>query len=273
MIFHGTDARYLDDILTHGLRPWNEFKEGSNWAAIPTRPGLVYLSEVYGLYYAQGAGDATSDMALIEIDESELDPSNFYPDEDFIAQLFWEAKSIGEEIPTDLAKIEDVATLTRLIDPAVFQSMAGSCRVHFGNASYMGTIPPAAFRRHAVVPHNKQNSVLHALSGDPALSMLNTLLVGERYRSLCDFVISDKRHPLAALSLREYLALPTVIVETTPGQYERVDGLTRERLCRERGIEENRSFASRDEVQKFHNLVRRLNRKATAVYNTRAGVV
>jgi hypothetical protein len=269
MIFHGTDARHLDDVLTHGLRPWNEFKSASNWGAIPARPGFVYLSEVYGLYYAQGAGDETSGMALIEIDDGVLDPSRIFPDEDFIAQLFWEAKALGEEIPVDLAQIDSVAELTQAIDPVLFQDMTVSCRVHFGNAAYMGTIPPSAIRRHAVVPFNRENQVLHFLSSDPSLSMINTLVVGERYRSLCDFVISGKRHPLAALSLKEYLALSSIIIKSTPGEYERIDGQTRARLCQERGVQENRIMASDSDVKKFHALLRRLNRQATAIYNAR----
>ncbi len=268
MIFHGTDARCVDDILAHGLRPWNEFKEGTNWAAAPTRPRFVYLSEIYGLYYAQGAGDETSDMALIEIDDSELDQSKIYPDEDFIAQLFWDAKALGEVIPADLAQIDSVASLTAKIDPTLFQAMTSTCRLHFGNVSYKESIPPAAIRRHVVVPY-KGNSVLYALCRDPALSVINALLVGERYRSLCNFVISGKKHPLAA-SLQEYLEIPSILVPTaTEGLYERVDGLNREKKCEERGVAERTIVASKDDVAKYHSLLRRLNRQAKSIYETR----
>jgi hypothetical protein len=266
VIFHGTDAKNIDGILARGLLPWNEFKERTNWEAAPTRPGMVYLSDVYGLYYGQGAGDDNSDMALLEIDESGLDPTLFYPDEDFIVQVFSDARAIGEEIPRRLAEIERIQDLTKEIDPLTFQSMTGTCRVYFGNVCYNGTIPASSIRRHTIIPY-KGNSVLYALGRDPAVSILNSYLVGDRYRSLCDFSIAGKKHPLAAVSLREYLEMPSVLVETaTPGVYDRVDGLTRERECKKRGVEENKEIAAANKVKNYHANVRKWNQRAKAIY-------
>lgn len=266
MIFHGTDAKCVDDILDRGLLPWNEFKESTNWDAAPTRPGMVYLSDVYGLYYGQGAGDEVSDMALFEVDEISLDPTLFYPDEDFIVQVFSDARALGEEIPRRLASIERIEDLTREIDPLIFQSMTGTCREHFGNICYNGSIPASSIRRYVVIPY-QGNSVLYALGRDPAVSILNCFLVGDRYRSLCDFAINKKIHPLAAISLREYLEMPSVLVETaTPDLYERVDGLTREKECKKRGIKENTEIAASEKVKRYHANLRKWNQRAKAIY-------
>ena len=79
-------------MKTEGIKPRCELALGSRWQDTPSRPDCVYLSSVYGGFYAMdllarsGAGSG-KEVALVEIDRSHLDRSLLLPDEDFVKQF------------------------------------------------------------------------------------------------------------------------------------------------------------------------------------------
>lgn len=226
---------------------------------------MVYLSEVFALYYADAGGDETSSIALIEIDDSKLDSTLMYPDEDFIAQVFSEARNIGEAIPADLAGIDDVKELTKRIDPRIFQALTNTCRVNYGNVAYNGSVPVSAISRWVIVPFDG-NSKLFSLARDPAVSPLSFRFVGEIYRALCETVINGGIHPVIKGSREEYLARPSIIVQTTPELHERIDGLMRLNRRQPTDTKEINKYVEVDRVAKYHDDVRKWNARAKAIY-------
>ncbi len=267
MIFHGTDANNIEDILKNGIRPWNEFREQTNWTEIPTHKDMVYLSDVYALYYAEAATNETNDIALFEIDETKLDQQSIFPDEDFIAQVFLDAKNIGEEIPLVFSACDSIIKITELIEPRDYRPMTTACRLNYGNLAYNGTIPPSAitrYRRYSFEAHD----MLYFIVSDPCVSPMNFRLVGERYRSLCDFVIRGLTHPLADITVQQYLGMPSVFIQSGPAQLERVDGKTRAEMCERRGVSENRKIADEHTIIAYYEDVKKWNKRATAIYET-----
>ena len=83
ILYHGTSAKYLDQILEQGIQPTETTNQNSNWD-VHSAPDRVYLTDTYPLYFAiTAAMELDSDAVIIEV---EVDESELVPDEDFLAQ-------------------------------------------------------------------------------------------------------------------------------------------------------------------------------------------
>jgi hypothetical protein len=244
MIYHGTAAKNLESIRRHGLLPTDDIGIKTNWKAVPSKLGCVYLSKAYALYYGQAGGDYESPFALIEVDETKLDPTRMLPDEDFIAEVFKEGHRMGGQLPDEFLDASGIEELTNRIDPRRFRSLLEDCQTYFGNVVYEGVIPPEAISRVAILSWEEQHILRH-LALDATPTPINHYLVGRTYRELCTAAISGQDHPLTRLKSSEYMKVKNYCVLTATDRqtghqtYDRVEGLNRARLCEERGITPN----------------------------------
>jgi hypothetical protein len=77
LLYHGTSATAADRMKAEGIKPRCELALKSQWQANPSRQDCVYLSSVYGGYYAMyllaqsGAGSG-KEVAVVEIDSSRV---------------------------------------------------------------------------------------------------------------------------------------------------------------------------------------------------------
>lgn len=119
VLYHGTSATCLDQILKSGLLPRNIHGNSNYEGKLESKSGLVYLTAVYPMFYAN-AGKNTGDVLILK---TEVSTNLLYPDEDFVAQVLWRAS--GEK--TDLLE------LTASIDPREYKKGWKECLRFTGN--------------------------------------------------------------------------------------------------------------------------------------------
>ncbi len=270
MIYHGTNAKYLDRILREGLLPTSN-TGASNWEHIPSKPDCVYLSRAYALYYANADRDEDSNIALIQLDESKLDPQKLLPDEDFIVEIFNEARHLGETIPDEFSNYTEIEELTNAIDPPRFRGLTKQCLLYYGNLAYEGPISSEAITRHVIVPFDKEHQLIYFLAGDAFTTPMNYHFKGSFYKDLCDATIEGHIHPLATISVKDYLRLPTLYIVTRNGTRERIDGLQRERLRECRGIVVRDVQGDPDRLALYYANIRGWNRMAKKLLEESSG--
>lgn len=85
LLYHGTSAKHLDEIIEDGLKPTSLSVSTSHWEC-ESNPNLVYLSDTYALYYALVAGmEHKEDAVVFKLDSPVC---TMYPDEDYMAQQY-----------------------------------------------------------------------------------------------------------------------------------------------------------------------------------------
>lgn len=185
-LYHGTSAKYLARVLREGLKPRGT-KPGV-WAdTSPSRPDAVYLTAAYPLHYALAAAGHTHDRVVFEVDTAKLNPFRFVPDEDCLEQATRGNRPEG--CPEDVAG----ATLwirDRLHNHAATETWQLSLK-HLGNCAYLGSIPPDAITRYAVIP--KSWPVLRW--SDPTITLANFRFMGPYYRKLSALIFGERGEP------------------------------------------------------------------------------
>jgi len=91
ILYHGTDKTYLKNILKKGLLPRKETGKQTYHGTEASNENFVYLSRVHPVSHAYTIDNLP---VIIRVD---VDPKDFYPDEDYIERkTFFET---GEKIP------------------------------------------------------------------------------------------------------------------------------------------------------------------------------
>jgi hypothetical protein len=90
ILYHGTGESVARRALVGGLSPRSARgqKKGKWSHTIESHPDLVYLTDIYAPYFAGNAAKENERWAILKLDCSALPKENFYPDEDFIAEVF-----------------------------------------------------------------------------------------------------------------------------------------------------------------------------------------
>lgn len=124
ILYHGTSTKVMDKILEEGIQP-RDVTGISTWEGdIASRPGLVYLTSCYPVFYGQSAvGKLGGKIVIFMVD---IQTGVLYPDEDFV----------GTALALK-AKRSDIKFTTKLIagvDPRDYQHAWES------SLNYMGTV-------------------------------------------------------------------------------------------------------------------------------------
>lgn len=187
-LYHGTSAARLPSILKDGIKPRGKGK--GNWKhSVDGNPNVVYLTIAYALYFAWTATDIgkNEDLLVLEIDTAKLFPFDLVPDEDFLEQATRKGPGLGLAPIEKSMKYRTAWYRRRLRGFSEYwkESVDG-----LGNCGYMGTIPPAAITRYAVISHERIAELV--MSGmDPSISLLNYKLVGDKYRNWIKWAFGD----------------------------------------------------------------------------------
>jgi len=142
-LYHGTGYINHDAIITNGIKPRGQ--GNSNWHNLPSNSTMVYLCQSNPFYYGTNAGDSKQ-VVVYEIDRNVLDPTRFYPDEDFLIQT--------KEIEKSVARYN--------LD--VYQDLWESSLISMGTCAYQGIIPPSAISRYCVVDFDTRRTLSLNLS-------------------------------------------------------------------------------------------------------------
>lgn len=174
-LYHGTGIRNLDSILNKGLQPRNRKK--GNWKEFPSRKDMVYLSTAYAPFFALNSQD--SEGVILEVNLDDLDASKLFPDEDGIAQ----AISQQEKRPLNIVHQEVKNNLE------AYQHYAMQSIDLIGNICYQGTIEPSKIKRLTTIEFKKRPD-LAMICCDPSISVMNYRLIGNKYRTFTEWLMS-----------------------------------------------------------------------------------
>lgn len=175
LLYHGTTETVARQVLKHGIKP-RGVKKKSNWLGCPSHPKAVYLTTAYAGYYAICAINKDDERAaIIEIDETKLDPCKLVPDEDACEQLMRGRDGIkGTMIERTAYYRENLVN---------FAGQHKTSLNALGTCAHLGRIPPKAITRVAIFDPRKV-AIASCAFLDPCISVLNYQLVGSKYRGL-----------------------------------------------------------------------------------------
>lgn len=207
-IWHGASQKVAAGALQTGLKPRGN--STSNWPTMPSRDDCVYLTSAFGPYYSSIFGDGSAEITicLVEVDTDCLDQSCFLPDEDFLFQLV-------DDSSVDALKklLLDEETLEFLEDEPVspewskdvledYQYLWTESISRMGNCAYQGEIPPEAISR-VIYWKPPRKSVLASMALlDPTATLLNFLVVGEKYLAITKWLSGEEVEPTKALCVQ-----------------------------------------------------------------------
>jgi hypothetical protein len=178
-LYHGCSAKDLRSIMVNGLCP--RMDKNSNWKKNPSRPDMVYLTVAYPFYFAL-CHDGLA--GVLEIDPRGLDRKRFFPDEDFLTNLF--VLRDGKELNRrEQGRI-------RVMLHTYGQYWRDSLRFQ-GNCCYQGTIPPHCISRYCIFNPKARPALAAELSGDPSINVTNYSIKGKAYRQLVAWMFGDRK--------------------------------------------------------------------------------
>ncbi len=178
ILYHGTSTKYLHEILENGILPREVSGNEGNWTgSVESKLNFVYLTSAYPVYFSQiAASNTNSDLAILQID---VDENELYPDEDFIARVFWNQHGRQGELKD----------LNRYFDPSDYQQIYRACLEHNGTAC-INTIEPQAILSHVVLEAQNIGLIME-IGGDAMPIPLNYKVYGDHYTK-CIEVLFDK---------------------------------------------------------------------------------
>jgi hypothetical protein len=106
ILYHGTDARHLESILTRGILPRSEtgnivYQE----PGFASNASFCYLSRWFPVAHAYSIEDVTPLILRVDVD-----PDDLYPDEDFLERLhFMKTGKPGRPEDFDIAQHKELA--------------------------------------------------------------------------------------------------------------------------------------------------------------------
>jgi hypothetical protein len=188
-LFHGTTAAVADLALTNGLTPRGNGRR-SNWEhTIESNPDTVYLTDVYGAYFAFNAQHIAADhgtkttAAVIELRNSSTLRANLVPDEDFLEQATRGNPDVIKELGDDMLKrtrhYRAVAREHRDLWP---RSLAG-----LGTVGHLGPIAEDQIIRVAYIDPVKLQW-LTMFASDATITIMNHHFCGEKYLRLTEWI-------------------------------------------------------------------------------------
>ncbi|MBY3433385.1 hypothetical protein HFN89_04315 [Rhizobium laguerreae] len=182
-LYHGTSSKHLDAILEHGLTPRGERK--SNWQAV-SASDRVYLTDAYGMYFAQSSREkASEDLVIVEIDTDLLpDPSALHADED-AAWFIFQHGALERRFrpPAGMTDGHEQAMhFSRMLRPLADAGIGYEKSMELlGNCSHEGSIPPSAITN--VVRYSAADGPWWLSFHDPVISVSNYRFHGSEYRA------------------------------------------------------------------------------------------
>lgn len=189
-VFHGTTEEKARKILRYGLQPRSISGEKGNWDhSEPSIPTNVYLTSVYGVYFATCAShDEDERGAIIEIDMDKIDQTLLRPDEDFVTEaLSRDEQALKKLRLHKVSKEKRHDFVRRNIDR--YRDWWEQSIKFLGNVAYRGTIQPFAITRIAAVDFTDKLIAANALA--PTISLMNFKFCESRYRALAAYAMGD----------------------------------------------------------------------------------
>lgn len=174
ILYHGTSARHLSVIRRQGLLP-RRLTGNSNWNGdVESKDSMVYLTDAYPVYFALVAafaeGKEPADLLILQV---EVDESELYPDEDFIA---W-------ALASDRSDVQQT-TLNPFINPADYKD-AWRWSLETNGVVCTPSVPADRILDHRTIPPT-ETEIIAELGLDPLPTPLNYRQFAGHYRRCLD---------------------------------------------------------------------------------------
>lgn len=183
-LYHGTSGSRAAQIISGGfLEPRGNQK--GNWGhTCPSRPDCVYLTDIYGGYFAFAAVQRRKDRAAVfEVETDLLVQEKLIPDEDFLEQ----ATRGKDNVPGDIKKRTQFYREGSHRVPKLWTSSVE----HLGTCAYLGRIPMSAVTRVSFIDLEHHMPIALMLS-DPSITLANHRFCSERYRTLTRWIFGEQ---------------------------------------------------------------------------------
>ncbi|MCS4089576.1 hypothetical protein [Rhizobium sp. BK176] len=182
-LYHGTSSKHLDAILKHGLVPRGD--RPSNWAAASAND-RVYLTDAYGLYFAQSARkEVGEDLVIVEIDTDLLtDQDALHADEDAVWFIYQHGALDERFMPPSamIDKNEQAMHFSRVLRPMAESGIGYEKSMELlGNCTHEGAIPLSAITN--IIRYSAAEGPWWVSFHDPVISILNYRFHGSEYRA------------------------------------------------------------------------------------------
>ncbi|HBE67716.1 MAG TPA: hypothetical protein DDW52_06160 [Planctomycetaceae bacterium] len=175
-LYHGTSSKHLPAILRDGILPRVATGEEGNWqGGWQSKPGLVFLTTVYPVYYATQAVSDGGEMVIIEVDSRKLDA--VYPDDEYLARVLTDPNTPGvveEKLPT--------------LEPSRFRSLWQESLDQHGTVC-CSSVSPDAIVRHRVLPDDA--ALWSWMGGDALPSLANYEACGHEYLAFIELFMDQ----------------------------------------------------------------------------------
>lgn len=209
LLYHGTNGRWLANILKNGLRPRGQSKTRNNWkhVAHQSNAACVYLTDSYAPYFAFNAARGKDPTCtVVEVDTDLLDPKLLLPDEDALEQ----AGRGHDNVPGNMSArtLHYRRILHQWVDS---DAWTASLKI-LGTCAYAGPVPPGAITRAVSWPHSPNAHLMFVW--DPTITIMNQRFMGDTYRELTRRLFAAEFTPDSARGELSYderrAALPPV---------------------------------------------------------------
>ncbi|MFA7235753.1 MAG: hypothetical protein WC058_02725 [Phycisphaeraceae bacterium] len=177
LLYHGTSAKCLDDVLANGICP--RCDGVSNWKKAPSRNDMVYLTRGYPFYYAV-QGTAHTKVVVFEIDGELIDDLCLYPDEDYI---WYVADRTG-----DRANLTTPQAAEHL---EVLQDQWPKSLRMLGNVAHQGAIPAGFITRYCIYEPKARPALSFAIT-DYSINVMNYLSEMHNLHQLVAWMFGDE---------------------------------------------------------------------------------
>ena len=182
LLYHGTSHSSAILCLKEGIKPRGVLKRSrGNWGhTISSNSKAVYLTNSYAVYFANAASRGSDKLAILEVDTDLLGLYGsmcLVPDEDAIEQ-----SGRGRDgVPGDIVK--RTAFFRRRLSGYFGTDQWELSLELLGNCAFLGTIPPKAISRMAVIDIKKAIEFC-MVAIDPVIVIKNQKIVGAKYRAI-----------------------------------------------------------------------------------------
>jgi hypothetical protein len=185
-LYHGTSERKTKKALVEGLLPRGRRK--GNWThTVDSRNDAVYLTDIYGPYFAFCATDTERKdrCAIFEIETDNLNENQMLPDEDYMEQTF---RGRGGNAPAGMkARVEYYREIT-----IINRHMWKDSVKYLGTAAYLGRIEPQRITKLAYVDMEHPFIMQGA---EAMISLINHKLCWRRYDAITRFFMGETVTP------------------------------------------------------------------------------
>lgn len=196
-LYHGTTEAAVNAALNQGILPRSETKARGNWKhTADSRPDCSYLTTVYAGYFA-GCATQRGRWGIIEVDTDLIPEMFMLPDEDYLEQStgtvagipavagLKKANAIKDRKKRMLARTRWFRRHLPLFGLYWKESVA-----KLGNCCVLDGVPAEAITRVSFF-NPKSNTFIAHTAMDPMISMMNYMIMGDRYRALTSWLMGD----------------------------------------------------------------------------------